>query len=157
MLVTEASLSESDEVRPAEPVNDAARPPYGGAKRGRKPRAPIAALESGFRDTRSRRPRLTNPAAWRRELRFIYLQTLEGRLPSSEATRLCYIVNVGANLELQAENAEAIKRIEARIASLEGTPQFDMPRLTHQEGASDVIEGECMSTAESNMPVAEAV
>jgi hypothetical protein len=79
-------------------------------------------------------------------------------LPTTEATRLCYMVNVGANLELQAQNAEAIRRIEARISMLEGTSPnaFDTPLLTHQEGAGDVIDGELMPSANSNDNGAEA-
>lgn len=132
--------------------------PYTGRKRGRKPREPIAELESGFRDTRTRRPRLTSPDAWRRELRFIYRQTLEGRIPTAEATRLTYIINTGANLELQAENAAAIRRIESRIAMLEGLPSgFDpMPLLT-QESAGAVIDAEVVPSAEPSAVSAEAV
>jgi hypothetical protein len=140
--------------------SDSAQLPYQGRKRGRKPRQPIAAHDSGFMDTRTRRPRLTTQGAWRRELRFIYRETLEGRIPTGEATRLTYIVNVGANLEQAAENSEAIRRIEARIARLEGsasTTAFETPLLTHEEGSGETIEGEVVPNTDSSAASAEAV
>jgi len=115
-----------------------------GAKRGRKPREPIAPLASGFIDTRTRRPRLTNAAAWRREIRYVYRQALEGRLDTLDASRLTYIATEGADREMQAELAERLSELANRVARLEGTSVYETPLLTHQEGAGATIEGEVL-------------
>jgi hypothetical protein len=140
--------------------SDSAQPAYRGRKRGRKPKGPIAAFESGFMDTRTRRPRLTSAGAWLRELRFVYRQTIEGRMPTGDATRVTYIINVGANLEQSLANDEALRRMEARLARLEagaGASVYDPPLLTHQGGASAVIEGEVVPNIDSSAASAEAV
>lgn len=67
-----------------------------GGKRGRKPKPRNSPLEGGFIEGRTRRPRLASSEGWRRELQFVYRETLEGGIPTAEATRLPYIVNVGA-------------------------------------------------------------
>jgi polyhydroxyalkanoate synthesis regulator phasin len=78
-------------------------------------------------DTRRRVGRLEHLADWRRQIAKVYRAVRKGDMPSSEGTRLVFILQAGAQITREesrerheAEQRAQIERLQEQLAELQG-------------------------------------